>query len=635
MAGGIGGGGSRDGFGWEYYVGRYDGLGRRRRRWVRNLKRMSIAAAPSADKADAKKRKLLGKTKPFKEASAKATTISSSTTTSASKTKTTYHHPNIFRSIQDQYSFKGFGYSFYKSLVRTNAFGASLRVPLSANFDRYDSFLFLPYVSSAVYCGYPWMIANFYSASVPLEAVRWVVGSMVWKVWWMVAVISACVRGFVDSVVWVVLGPWRVWRMVLQLMANLACRIGFQRRKEGNGMVVDAIVADGYAATTKSNETDSTPGISDEGLMDDVNIETHIAINNSSEYTATAIVDSPRGGATTNTTIAATNAFSSPSFRKKRLTMLGNEIPTFQYPKSIEYSSTIQERIGVAVSWRISQEHGYEYRCHFVYTCLPTLLFWGRLGEERRRRMEVARGRYAGIWGKRREGISSTSAKRNNINMGTSIACGDKVEGKEVIASESKSLSTSDGNHRFLRSFLSDHSSTMGFSSGFPQPFHPYFSLNLMLSLSGFYYGWLLKYIRSLFVLPTTKKSPLLTSGSGHNGDATIKSSVEKKNEKLVSSALKNKKLPLDVEGEDMEVKSPEEKKSEKLVSSALKNKKLPLEGEVDAEVISSGEKKSEKLVSSALKNKKLPSEEEEYDTDGDCLAEMEDDALLVNSAGR
>jgi len=248
--------------------------------------------------------------------------------------------------------------------------------------------------------------------------------------------------------------------------------------------------------------------------------------------------------------------------------------------------------------------------------------------------MEVARGRYAGIWGKRREGVSSSSGKRNNNNVGTSIASGDKVEGKEVIASESKSPWTSDGDHRFLRSFLSDHSSTMGFSTGFPQPFHPYFSLNLMLSLSGFYYGWLLKYIRSLFVLPTTKKSPVLTSGSGRNSDATIKSSMEKENEKLVSSALKNKKLPSDVEGEDAEVKSSEEKKSEKLVSSALKNKKLPLEGEADAEVVSSGEKKSEQLVSSALKNKKMPSEDEGYDTDGDGPVEVEDDALLVNFAG-
>ena len=32
--------GERDGFGWEYYVGRYDGLGRRRRRWVRSLLRL-------------------------------------------------------------------------------------------------------------------------------------------------------------------------------------------------------------------------------------------------------------------------------------------------------------------------------------------------------------------------------------------------------------------------------------------------------------------------------------------------------------------------------------------------------------------------------------------------------------------
>ena len=42
-------------------------------------------------------------------------------------------------------------------------------------------------------------------------------------------------------------------------------------------------------------------------------------------------------------------------------------------------------------------------------------------------------------------------------------------------------------------------------SAGWPLPVHPFFNLNLMLSLSGFYYAWLLKAIRLLFVLPTSR----------------------------------------------------------------------------------------------------------------------------------
>ena len=39
---------STDGFGWEYYVGKYDGLGRRRRRWVRSLIRVSSGSSGSS-----------------------------------------------------------------------------------------------------------------------------------------------------------------------------------------------------------------------------------------------------------------------------------------------------------------------------------------------------------------------------------------------------------------------------------------------------------------------------------------------------------------------------------------------------------------------------------------------------------
>lgn len=284
----------------------------------------------------------------------------------------------------------------------------------------------------------------------------------------------------------------------------------------------------------KAGDEDATRSMieSSEGL--DISIETHIELNNSSEFSAvsaTAVADSPRGGASNTTQIS--------SFHKKHLTMFGNEIPTFHCPNSIEYSSTIQERIGVAVSWRVSQERGYECRWNFVYSCLPTLLFWGQLEEERKRRVETAR-RYVGIWGKRNDPSSAR-------HIGTIET--DKIDGKDAIGSESKSLSNSRSKSQskppILASFLSDHSSALGISGGWPMPSDPYFNLSLMLSLSGFYYGWLLKYIRSLFVLPIPSPKLLSKNKELLGQNATISSADKVSSQKLVSSALKNK-LPLE-----------------------------------------------------------------------------------------
>mmetsp|Transcript_34486 Transcript_34486/g.62028 ORF Transcript_34486/g.62028 Transcript_34486/m.62028 type:complete len:685 (-) Transcript_34486:87-2141(-) len=497
---------SRDGFGWEYYVGKYDGLGRRRRRWVRTLRRVVSSVAA--------KKLIESKRKPTKSTLSKETKA---------------YHPNLFQAIRNEYNFKGFGWAFYKSFIWARSVGALFRIPLSANFDFYDRCLAAPYITSATYFGYPWCVATFLSASLPLEAIKWLIHSIIWKIQWGFAVVSAVIRGVIEAAIWIVLWPWRLWRTSVQVMAVLASRFG-SKQEEG---MIEAVDEDATRSIIESSE----------GM--NVTISTHIELNNSSEYrdngnlsavSATAVADSPRGGASNTTQVT--------SFRKKHLTMFGNEIPTFRCPNSIEYSSTIQERIGICVSWRVSQERGYEYRWNFVYSCLPTLLFWGQLEEERKRRVETAR-RYVGIWGKRNDPSSAR-------HIGTIET--DKIDGKDATGSESKSLSNSRSKSQskppILASFLSDHSSALGISGGWPMPVDPYFNLSLMLSLSRFYYGWLLKYIRSLFVLPSPKSLSKVSKDKELSGqNATISSADKVSSQKLVSSALKNK-LPLEDAGD-------------------------------------------------------------------------------------
>lgn len=481
---------SRDGFGWEYYVGRYDGLGRRRRRWVRSLIRMrsaSVGAASVAGKKsfDARKKK--------------------HTTSNKSKQS---HKPSMLRAMQDQYNFKGFGWSINKSLIFAKSVGATFRIPLSANFDSYEQYRAAPFISTGAYFGYPLAVAALLNASVPVEAIKWAIGGVMWKVQWALAVASALVRCVVEAAIWVVLWPWRLWSAAVQLMGIVGSRSAGTKQDE---YTTEPLIDDDIEGRT-AVEAKQIIDVSDEGSI--VSIETHIEINNSSVHkdkgdaaNVAAVVDSPRGGASDTTQVS--------SFRKKHLTMFGSEIPPFHRTTSIEYSSIIQERLGVSLSWRLSRVRGYEYRCNFFFSCMPTRIFWGQMEQERKRQLDRVR-RAVDFRGSRNDPSSVKHAGTADIK---------KIDENNPSTSS------------ILSSFLSEHFSAVGISTGWPLPMEPYFALNLVLSLSGFYYGWLVEYIRSMFV-PSLR-------GTLELNDKDARS------EKLVSSALK-KNLPLEEEVDDV-----------------------------------------------------------------------------------
>jgi len=443
---------TRDGFGWEYYVGKYDGLGRRRRRWVRELRRISSGSNAILNKSSGKKKKTIQQQK-------------------ARSTAQVARSTSILQTIQQQYIFKGFGWSFYKSLLFMRSFGAAVRLPLSSNLDFYDQHAAWPYISTATYFGYPWIIATFLNASMPVEAIRYIMGGAVWKVQWSLAVFSALTRSIVEALVWIILSPWRLSVGTMQTITALAGRTDHEKQDK---KIADSLISIIHENKETSDPIDNT----------DIKMESFIELSNTTDLnsvndvpaSANTVMDSPRGGAAPKST------------RKKRLTLFGNEIPTFHRPYSIEYSSTIQQRVGVCVSWRVSKERGYEYRCNFFLSCLPTILFWQQLDEERNRRIREMQQLKAKLF---RSGEST----------------------KKSVRASSKSIAKRSSKESALSSFLSEHSAALGFSTGWPLPVDPFFSLNLLITLSGFYYGWLLKCIGSLFSVggshdtSTSKKS--------------------------------------------------------------------------------------------------------------------------------
>ena len=471
---------SLDGFGWEYYVGRYDGLGRRRRRWVRGLRRVSNQLRSDIP---GKKKKLAAVKAP-----------------ASNKAKKN----DLFR-----YSFKGFGWSLYKSCVFAESFGAGLRIPISANFDCYNQYLALPYISSLTYVGYPMVAATFLNCSVPMEAVKWFVSGIIWKVQWMLAVASASIRAIFEAAVWFVTLPWRTWKAFASIFNGVL--------KKSRTLQEEVLPEESQSITN-------------------VTIETHIEMSNSSQptVTASAVVDSPRGGA------SATRP--KKSFQERHLTMRGTPVPAFRRAAPIEYSSTVQERLGACISWRVSQERGYEFRCNFFYTCLPTLIFWRELEERRKKKLATIMRRLGGVWGAK------------------PIDQQQRSSSKDDKSSEPKNA---------LRSFMNEHSSTLGLSAGWPLPIDPYFSFNLMLTMSSFYYGWILRGLYSLF--SGTDPGKLTTTK-----DKTKR--VGKRNEKLLSSVLKEKQ----VSSESSEP-AANESKLDKKSSSDFEESDSDVEFEVDA----------------------------------------------------
>mmetsp|Transcript_6126 Transcript_6126/g.8933 ORF Transcript_6126/g.8933 Transcript_6126/m.8933 type:complete len:624 (-) Transcript_6126:890-2761(-) len=448
---------TRDGFGWEYYVGKYDGLGRRRRRWVRELRRISSGSNVILNKSSGKKQK--------------KKTIQQQKKAQVARSRDT----SLFQTIQQQYNFKGFGWSFYKSLLFKRSFGAAIRLPLSSNLDFYDQHTAWPYISTSTYFGYPWIIATFFNASLPVEAIKYVVGGAVWKVQWSLAVFSASTRSIVEALVWILLSPWR---LTVGAMQTITALVGTTDYEKQDKKIADSLISIIHENKETSASIDNT----------DIKMESFIELSNSTDMnavndvpvSANTVVESPRGGAAPKS-----------STRKKRLTLFGNEVPTFHRPFSIEYSSTIQQRVGVCVSWRVTKERGYEYRCNFFLTCLPTILFWQQLGEERNRKIREMQQLKAKVFG-------SGESKKNSVSASP------------------KSIAKRSSKNSALSSFFSQHSGALGFSSGWPLPTDPFFSLNLMMSLSGFYYGWILKSIGSLFSVresqPTPKSKPKKSS---------------------------------------------------------------------------------------------------------------------------
>jgi len=75
----------------------------------------------------------------------------------------------VAQAVKDDFTFKGCGWSFVKSLIFPNVFGVTFRLPLSLNFASLEQRNYLPSVSSSFSFFYPWTISTALNFSLPCE----------------------------------------------------------------------------------------------------------------------------------------------------------------------------------------------------------------------------------------------------------------------------------------------------------------------------------------------------------------------------------------------------------------------------------------------------------------------------------
>ena len=195
---------------------------------------------------------------------------------------------------------------------------------------------------------------------------------------------------------------------------------------------------------------------------------------------------------------------------------------------------------------------GYEYRCNLFFTCMPTRLFWEQVDEELKKHVPSVR-RVVSAW----KGVSDQSSKTRGGDNTIDNIPDEDASRLDAIPSLSSNRPKSQSITSALTSFLNDHSSTVGISGGWPMPAPPHFAFNLVLSMSGFYIGWLFAYIRSIFVLPLPKS----LHHQSDDEEFRPNSDLSPISEKIVSSALKNK-LPLEEVDVDDDMEDTDEEES-------------------------------------------------------------------------
>jgi hypothetical protein len=105
----------------------------------------------------------------------------------------------LLQRIKEDYNFKGFGISLYKSLLSWDSLGVYIFCPLSINFDWCDRHPEFPSLSTSWMLWYPWSIGQFLSVSINVEWVKWIFARTLLTLRWLMWMV--CYQGILRGMV--------------------------------------------------------------------------------------------------------------------------------------------------------------------------------------------------------------------------------------------------------------------------------------------------------------------------------------------------------------------------------------------------------------------------------------------------
>ena len=146
---------TRDSYGWEYIQS--TPYHRRERIWLRTIVHLPTKSKPSS--SSRKRGKGLKKTSTKKK--------SQSSLLSRRKL------PRIIRDVMDDFNFKGYGFSIWKSFVFPKSIGVGFKIPLTPNFNSWDSNPGLPTCNLLIGLFYPFTAAVILSTSMRLAYIKY------------------------------------------------------------------------------------------------------------------------------------------------------------------------------------------------------------------------------------------------------------------------------------------------------------------------------------------------------------------------------------------------------------------------------------------------------------------------------
>lgn len=143
--------------------------------------------------------------------------------------------PPWMKLIRDDFNFKGFGWTFYKSLLSPTSGGVAFRFPITFNFDTFDRNPQFPSCSGSIAMyNNPWCLGLFLSASFRLEFLQWVLrriaeqmaAAVIWIVWiLLVRNLGVCV----SLVTYPITHEWKQFEIIPEYVSKLWTRGGVEK----------------------------------------------------------------------------------------------------------------------------------------------------------------------------------------------------------------------------------------------------------------------------------------------------------------------------------------------------------------------------------------------------------------------